>query len=112
MDDNGISKVTVKARVMPGCFFILYRFWLRLDGVCVKMFDTRVFHAFETDHLVVECTKKSLDFSTLLEKCGKPEGNAYYNEVNNFMWAMEETERFSRTVKLGSEVGLGEKTEL
>ncbi|KAF7277730.1 hypothetical protein GWI33_009277 [Rhynchophorus ferrugineus] len=33
LHDNGISSCTIKIRVMPSSFFILHRFFLRVDGV-------------------------------------------------------------------------------
>src|SRR3989338_7155831 len=50
--DNGVSKLTVKMRVMAACFFVLVRFWCRVDNVLFRVFDTRVFHKFGTDAIV------------------------------------------------------------
>ena len=33
LHDNGAAKLSVKVRVMPGCWFVLLRFWLRVDGM-------------------------------------------------------------------------------
>jgi len=41
--DNGISLLTAKVRVMPTCWFLLLRFWLRVDGVLMRLRDTRMF---------------------------------------------------------------------
>ena len=43
LDDNGESSVTVKIRVMPKCWFVLMRFWMRCDGVRVRLRETRFF---------------------------------------------------------------------
>ncbi|XP_055682236.1 TIP41-like protein [Lutzomyia longipalpis] len=43
LHDNGIAVCSVKIRVMPSGFFILLRFFLRVDGVLIKIMDTR-FH--------------------------------------------------------------------
>ncbi|KXZ43509.1 hypothetical protein GPECTOR_88g452 [Gonium pectorale] len=43
LDDNGVSAVTVKLRVMPRCWLVLLRFWLRVDGCCVRLRETRLF---------------------------------------------------------------------
>ncbi|BBN18269.1 type 2A phosphatase activator TIP41 [Marchantia polymorpha subsp. ruderalis] len=47
--DNGISLLTVKVRVMPKCWFLLLRYWLRVDGVLMRLRDTRVFSKFSSD---------------------------------------------------------------
>jgi hypothetical protein len=41
LDDNGEAKLSAKVRVMPGCFFCLQRFYLRLDKVLMRIYDTR-----------------------------------------------------------------------
>lgn len=41
-DDDYVLK-----RVMPGSFFILARFTLRVDNVLFRTFDTRIFHSFK-----------------------------------------------------------------
>jgi len=45
---------------MPGCFFILARFFLRVDRVIVRSFDTRLYHEFGSDIVVKETVKKEL----------------------------------------------------
>ncbi|KAG6710687.1 TIP41-like protein isoform X2 [Carya illinoinensis] len=45
--DNGVSLLTVKVRVMPSCWFLLLRFWLRVDGVLMRLRDTRMHCIFE-----------------------------------------------------------------
>lgn len=44
--DNGVSLLTVKVRVMPSCWFLLLRFWLRVDGVLMRLRDTRMHCVF------------------------------------------------------------------
>lgn len=41
----------VRFRVMGDCFYILLRFYLRVDGVQVRIMDTRVFHEFGQDYI-------------------------------------------------------------
>jgi WD40 repeat protein len=58
LHDSGIAQLSLKVRVMPSCWFVLLRYWLRLDGVLVRLCDTRCFHAFGTDFIVREYTVK------------------------------------------------------
>lgn len=46
LDDTGGCSVTVRLRVMPKCWLVLVRYWLRVDGMLVKLRDTRLFCAF------------------------------------------------------------------
>lgn len=43
LDDNGASRYTVKVRAMPTCVYILARFYLRVDGVLVRAWETRAY---------------------------------------------------------------------
>lgn len=56
--DNGIAKLTVKMRVMPSSFFILLRFFLRVDDVLVRINDTRVYHEAGTNFILQEFSSK------------------------------------------------------
>ena len=47
LDDNGVSEVSVKIRVMPKCWYVLLRFFLRVDGQMVKIRDHRYFCKFK-----------------------------------------------------------------
>ena len=35
--DHGVSQLSVKVRVMQQCWYVLLRYWLRLDGVLLKV---------------------------------------------------------------------------
>ena len=43
LDDNGCAKLSVKLRVMQSGFFILQRFYLRVDKTLIRVFDTRIY---------------------------------------------------------------------
>ncbi|KAG4998470.1 hypothetical protein AAZX31_10G247800 [Glycine max] len=44
--DNGVSLLTVKVRVMPSSWFLLLQFWLRVDGVLIRLRETRMHCVF------------------------------------------------------------------
>ena len=41
--DSGIAMLSARVRVMPACWFVLLRFWMRVDGALLRLRDTRVF---------------------------------------------------------------------
>ena len=41
-----IIHLAAQIRVMPKCWYILLRFWLRVDGVLVRLRTTRLFYRF------------------------------------------------------------------
>lgn len=43
LHDNGVSEARVRIRVMPSCFFVLYRHFLRVDGQFIRQTDARLF---------------------------------------------------------------------
>lgn len=52
--DNGTAQCSIKIRVMPDSFFILLRFFLRVDNMVVKIIDTRIYFEENTNHLLRE----------------------------------------------------------
>ncbi|XP_026462981.1 TIP41-like protein [Ctenocephalides felis] len=58
LHDNGIASLNVKIRVMPSSFFILLRYFLRIDEVLVKINDTRYFYEVGKDYIIREYTSK------------------------------------------------------
>ena len=46
LHDNGASESRVRIRVMPSCFFVLLRHWLRIDGTLIRQYDARYFVRF------------------------------------------------------------------
>lgn len=56
LSDNGTSLLNVKIRVMPTSFFILLRFFLRVDQVMSRITDTRIYHEVNWDYLLREHT--------------------------------------------------------
>lgn len=45
--DNGTSTLNVKVRVMPSGWLVLQRFFLRVDNVLFRVFDTRMYVSFD-----------------------------------------------------------------
>lgn len=35
--DHGVVRMSVKTRTMPRCWYVLLRYWLRVDGVVMKV---------------------------------------------------------------------------
>ncbi|KAL1899440.1 Tap42 interacting protein [Sporothrix stenoceras] len=65
LDDNGISVLRVKIRVMPQRLLLLSRFYLRLDNVLVRVRDTRIYVDFETDEVLREYTAREDSFANV-----------------------------------------------
>ncbi|KAF9351922.1 hypothetical protein BGX26_010157 [Mortierella sp. AD094] len=60
--DNGTAVLTTKMRVMPSCFLILLRFFLRVDDVLFRIHDTRIYHRFGTDSVIRECSTRESSY--------------------------------------------------
>lgn len=58
LHDHGISVCSVKIRVMPSGFFILLRYFLRVDNVLVKLNDTRYYFETGVDYILKENTDR------------------------------------------------------
>jgi len=63
--DNGCAQLSVKVRVMPSSFFVLQRFYLRVDGVLVRVNDTRLYHEVDKNYLLREYSRRESRFEDL-----------------------------------------------
>lgn len=58
LSDHGMSCLNVKIRVMPTSFYILQRFFLRVDNVVIRCYDTRIYHEIQNNYLIREYTER------------------------------------------------------
>ncbi len=65
LDDNGISMLNVKVRVMEKRMLLLCRFFMRIDDVVVRVRDTRLYVDFERDLVIREYTAKEDRFDNV-----------------------------------------------
>lgn len=49
LEDCGEVLLDARIRVMPSCWFLLARMFVRVDGVSARIKETRLFHAFGAD---------------------------------------------------------------
>ena len=68
LDDCGYTMSKVRFRVMSNCFYILLRFFLRVDGAIVRIYDTRIFHEFGTNYIHREFQHKESSWDELRAK--------------------------------------------
>ncbi|CEG79445.1 hypothetical protein CU097_010565 [Rhizopus azygosporus] len=69
--DNGTAMLTIRLRVMPSCFLVLQRFFMRVDNVLFRINDTRLYHEFGNPYFIREYTSKEAHFNDISEKIGK-----------------------------------------
>ena len=67
MADNGITMFSCKIRVMPQRLLLLCRFFMRLDGVLLRIRDTRVYVDFGTKEVIREYIAKEDKYETVRE---------------------------------------------
>jgi type 2A phosphatase activator TIP41 len=53
---------------MNDCFYVLHRYYLRVDDVQVRIFDTRLFHSFDCDFVIREFQVKENTYDELRNK--------------------------------------------
>mmetsp|Transcript_21995 Transcript_21995/g.24435 ORF Transcript_21995/g.24435 Transcript_21995/m.24435 type:complete len:332 (+) Transcript_21995:19-1014(+) len=68
LEDCGQMSSKVRFRIMKDCFYALVRFYLRVDGVLVRILDTRIFHDFSTDYIIREFWHKEATYDELKAK--------------------------------------------
>lgn len=72
LGDNGEATLTVKARVMPLCFFVLAQHLLRVDGVLFRAQEVRVYHEFGHPYLLREVTRKEAPYAAVRSQLADP----------------------------------------
>nr|BAH72736.1 hypothetical protein [Acyrthosiphon pisum] len=60
LHDNGVAVCSVKIRCMPSGFFALLRYFLRVDGVMMRIHDTRLYKEAEWDYALREVCRREL----------------------------------------------------
>ncbi|KAL3153289.1 hypothetical protein ABBQ38_011634 [Trebouxia sp. C0009 RCD-2024] len=92
LDDNGVSQLRVKVRVMPRCWYVLLRFFLRVDKVLVKLRETRIFCPF-SDNTTVGPIIKEIRYSEgtfeELSAAGAPPDGAAYENADSAAMALQ-----------------------
>lgn len=72
LDDNGISMLSCKVRVMPDRMLLLCRLFMRLDNVLVRIRDTRLYIDFKTKEVIREYTAREEEFEKVRLVCYLP----------------------------------------
>ena len=82
LHDNGVCSVSVKARVMASCWLVLMQCWLRVDDVCVKVYETRLYCeqlAGDSVQLIREWQAREETFESLASR-GMPRDSKSYTD--------------------------------
>lgn len=69
LDDNGISVLSCKLRVMPDRMLLLTRLFMRLDDVLVRVRDTRIYVDFNTRKIIRDYTEREDGFEKVRTVC-------------------------------------------
>lgn len=80
LGDKGFSKANVRFRVMKDSFFVLLRSYVRIDHVCVRIYDTRIYHEFGTNKLIRDFSHLEATYASLELEGFKFGGNCMLNE--------------------------------
>lgn len=98
LDDNGVAKLSIKIRVMPSGFFILQRFFLRVDNTLIRAIDTRIYHDVSKNYLLREYSERESQFNDLKQL--SPALFTNENEIVQHLKVLKEyTERLSFSTK-------------
>ncbi|TYZ58636.1 hypothetical protein PybrP1_005151, partial [[Pythium] brassicae (nom. inval.)] len=88
-------------RVMPSGFYVLARYWMRLDHVLVRLHETRVHHLFGQDHFLREYTRKEETFEALFA-LGHAKSMANYTNIDTFQHLLPVREAVYEKVSLAA----------
>ena len=86
LGDNGTGIISVKVRVMSSCFLILQRFFLRVDGVLMRIVDTRIYHEFGKDGIVKEFQVREMSYESVVAKLPFTANGPDYSLLLDINW--------------------------
>lgn len=94
--DNGIAIFSVKIRVMAERLLLLCRFFLRLDGVIVRVRDTRVYIELDSKTVIRQYTAKEESYDAVRSQLQKrrenvPEAFRDANKTASLLRTVEDT---------------------
>jgi len=94
--DNGIAILSCKIRVMPERLLLLSRFFLRLDGVIVRIRDTRVYIELGSNVVIRQYTAKEESYEKVQAQLAArrenvPEALRDANRIGPLLRTVEET---------------------
>ncbi|KAL3235007.1 Type 2A phosphatase activator TIP41 [Nakaseomyces bracarensis] len=101
--DNGISVLNVKIRVMHERLLLLSRFFLRVDDVLIRVYDTRVYVDFEDNQVIREFKKHESHYNDVLAKHQKSKKGALHDPkaaLRDSNWVVEHTPLTAREVEV------------
>jgi type 2A phosphatase activator TIP41 len=84
LDDNGISIVSCKLRVMPDRMLLLCRMFMRLDNVLVRIRDTRIYVDFNQRKVIRDYTEKEGGFDKAKMVCSVNTKSYCCRSIANF----------------------------
>ncbi|KAI9317461.1 TIP41-like family-domain-containing protein [Dichotomocladium elegans] len=82
--DNGTTVLSVRLRVMPSCFLVLQRLFLRVDDVLFRINDTRIYHTFGSPYVIREYMSREDHFNSIANKL--PAGQGDVSLLNDTNW--------------------------
>mmetsp|Transcript_12162 Transcript_12162/g.19557 ORF Transcript_12162/g.19557 Transcript_12162/m.19557 type:complete len:342 (-) Transcript_12162:466-1491(-) len=105
LHDFGVSHCSAKVRVMPRCWFLLLRHWVRVDRRLLRVWDVRLYHEFGSADVFRECKLAESTFERLSE-LGHPVEAQFYQDPNTFFDKLEIKETRHEKLTLGQSATL------
>lgn len=65
LEDCGDVNFDVKIRVMPTCWFVLGRLFVRVDGTELLLRESRIFHKFQSDVVFLDVTWRQATYASV-----------------------------------------------
>lgn len=65
LEDCGDVKYDIKVRVMPTCWYVLSRLYVRVDGTELLLRESRIFHKFRTNAVYLDVTWRQATYASI-----------------------------------------------
>ncbi|EJS41335.1 tip41p [Saccharomyces arboricola H-6] len=98
--DNGISILNVKIRVMNERLLLLSRFFLRVDDVLVRVYDTRLYVEFDENRVVRESKEFEGKYHDVLAKHRLSQSHDPKAALRDSNWVAQNTPMIKRECEI------------
>ncbi len=69
--DNGMATLSIRLRVMPNAFFVLMRYFLRVDNLIYRLRDHRFYHEFDQSQVTIESLVSEAPYQSIKDMLPK-----------------------------------------
>lgn len=106
LSDRGHSSLNAKIRVMPECFLIMLRMFVRIDTKCVRLWQWRFYHEFGSPYIITDFEAREDTMAALVAKSRPVSASMHPEAVKDERFAAKADNVYESLLPIRSRRGL------